>query len=169
MDPTETCTIAEAAFYIIRPPSCRICGIWAGIALKLHLGIVGGHVECVRLLLEHGADATLANALGETALHVAAWDGHADVISALLTAGASLNKTGPEGETPLLLAADGGHIEVRTSCKAVTCSHEHDSCNAESIAGILMLHLMYRHSGIVVCCTKGGRSAVLQTTVDDSI
>ena len=75
-------------------------------------GTAGGHVECVRLLLENGASATLANALGETALHVAAWDGHADVIGVLLAAGASLNKTGPEGETSLLLAADGGHIEV---------------------------------------------------------
>ena len=75
----------------------------------------------MKLLLEHGASATLANALGETPLHVAAWDGHADVISALLAAGACLNKTGPEGETPLLLAADGGHIEVQTSCAAVTC------------------------------------------------
>ena len=74
----------------------------------------------MRHLLEHGASATLANALGETALHVAAWDGYADVISALLAAGASLNKTGPEGETPLLLAADGGHIEVENCRRAVT-------------------------------------------------
>ncbi len=73
---------------------------------------VGGHVECVRILLEHGASATLANALEETALHVAAWDGHAEVISLLLGLGASSSKRGPEGETPLLLAADGGHLEV---------------------------------------------------------
>lgn len=73
---------------------------------------VGGHVECVRILLEHGASATLANALGESALHVAAWDGHAEVVSLLLGSGASPSKRGPEGETPLLLAADGGHLEV---------------------------------------------------------
>ena len=74
--------------------------------------LTGGHADCVKLLLEHGATVTLANALSETALHVAAWDGHADVISLLLAASADVNKPGPEGETPLLLAADGGHYEV---------------------------------------------------------
>ena len=84
-------------------------------------------MECVRLLLDHGASATLANALGETALHVAAWDGHADVMSALLAAGASVNKTGPEGETPLLLAADGGHLQVWPSIAGGQQEDENES------------------------------------------
>ncbi|MCJ1296901.1 hypothetical protein MMC34_008469 [Xylographa carneopallida] len=86
----------------------------------------GGHSECVRVLLDNGASATLANALGESPLHVASWDGHADTVSMLVAAGAPVNKPGPDGETPLLLAADGGHLEVQAtfllqrSCKLKT-------------------------------------------------
>ena len=67
----------------------------------------------MRILLDSGASATLANALGESPLHVASWDGHADTVSMLVAAGAPVNKPGTEGETPLLLAADGGHLEVQ--------------------------------------------------------
>ena len=67
------------------------------------------------MLLDNGASATLANALGESPLHVASWDGHADTVSMLVAAGAPVNKPGPEGETPLLLAADGGHLEVQAT------------------------------------------------------
>ena len=69
----------------------------------------------MRILLDNGASATMANALGESPLHVASWDGHADAVSLLVAAGAPVNKPGPEGETPLLLAADGGHFEARAS------------------------------------------------------
>ena len=69
----------------------------------------------MRILLDNGASATMANALGESPLHAASWDGHADAVSLLVAAGAPVNKPGPEGETPLLLAADGGHFEARDS------------------------------------------------------
>ena len=75
----------------------------------------------MRVLLDSGASATLANALGETPLHVASWDGHADTVSLLVAAGAPVNKPGPDGETPLLLAADGGHFEVCATVLPAKC------------------------------------------------
>ena len=38
-----------------------------------------GHRECVSILLEHGADMTIANAMGYTPLHLATVLGHTEV------------------------------------------------------------------------------------------
>ena len=49
-----------------------------------------GHIEAVRLLLEHGADAKKANYYGMTPLMSAAQKGHLQIIQLLLKNGASL-------------------------------------------------------------------------------
>ena len=69
-----------------------------------------GHDKIVSDLLEAGADSTLANAGGTTALHLAALGGHTHALKALLASEVNVNALcEPNGKTPLMLAAEGGH------------------------------------------------------------
>ena len=61
---------------------------------------------CVRLLLEHGADAKARTNAGLTALHYAAFKGNLAVVRLLLEAGAPLNAADDRGFSPLMMAAN---------------------------------------------------------------
>jgi ankyrin repeat protein len=60
-----------------KDPSSVNGGDGAGVPLRT--AAAGGHVEMVKLLLEHGADTSLTNAQGKTALDWAEENGHGDV------------------------------------------------------------------------------------------
>ncbi len=82
----------------------------------LHLAALGGHVECVKMLLRKSANAAvLANAAtsyGATPLHEAAMRGSVEVVKLLLAAGANPLAQNRLGETALHLAMSQGHKEV---------------------------------------------------------
>jgi ankyrin repeat protein len=61
---------------------------------------------CVRLLLEHGADAKAKTDAGLTALHYAAFKGNLAMVRLLLEAGAPVNVADDRGLTPLMMAAN---------------------------------------------------------------
>jgi len=71
----------------------------------LHWAAERGHVKCVTLLLQYGADVTATDhALGRTALHDAAHRGHVDCVAALLQSDAlNVDARTKLGRTPLLL------------------------------------------------------------------
>ena len=72
-----------------------------------------GDVEAVRSLLADGADASMAEGDGMTALHWAAERGHAVVAELLLSADAAVEATTRVGSyTPLHLASRGGHGSI---------------------------------------------------------
>ncbi len=61
---------------------------------------------CVRLLLEHGADARAQTDSGITALHRAAYHGNSNVVKLLLAAGALVNAVDDHGYTALMFAVN---------------------------------------------------------------
>ena len=71
------------------------------------------HTEVVRLLLDHGADATNENDKGEGVLMYAAEAGNVEATQMLLDRGARSDQRGGIGAwTPLMWAAQNGHEEV---------------------------------------------------------
>ena len=78
----------------------------------LLLAAMEGHTSVVALLLQHGADATLALD-GEPALMLASMRGHTATAAALLRApGADVDRRGVSGRTALMAAAANGHDET---------------------------------------------------------
>ncbi|CAG9788484.1 unnamed protein product [Diatraea saccharalis] len=74
-----------------------------------------GHVEAVRLLLQHGADPNKQDHLhGNTALHEAAWKGYSRCVALLAGGGAELRARNGGGSAALHLACQNGHNQ---SCR----------------------------------------------------
>jgi ankyrin repeat protein len=61
---------------------------------------------CVRLLLDHGADAKAKTDAGLTALHYAAFKGNLTTVISFLEVGAAVNAADDRGLTPLMMAAN---------------------------------------------------------------
>eukprot|EP01134_Creolimax_fragrantissima_P006416 CFRG6416T1 len=72
----------------------------------LHVAARGGHEDCVKLLIDNGAEND------RTALHNAASKGHDLVVRRLIIEDASVNLADEEGDTPLHLASRGDHLAI---------------------------------------------------------
>ena len=77
--------------------------LWLASAMDL--------VDCVKLLLENGADVDTASNEGTTPLLIAAFHGHRDCLRLLIEKGADVNKATNQGKTPLLFASTKGHLD----------------------------------------------------------
>ena len=74
----------------------------------LILATHGGHVDCLRLLLEAGADVNKGGSLGRPALIHAVEYGESDCVELLLEAGAGVDETDDrDGKTALMYGAEG--------------------------------------------------------------
>lgn len=71
-------------------------------------------MECIRILLVHGADGTAKTEFGWTPAHMAAETGKLTVLRALREAHVSLNVKDSHGDKPIDVAAVYGHHECVT-------------------------------------------------------
>ncbi|KAJ7059432.1 hypothetical protein C8F01DRAFT_1370371 [Mycena amicta] len=72
----------------------------------------GGHLDVVRLLLEHGADVNMQGGHYGNALQAASHSGHLDVVRLLLEHGADVNMQGGHYGNALQAASHSGHLDV---------------------------------------------------------
>ncbi len=79
----------------------------------LHFATSSRQIECVKLLIERGADITLAAREGLTPVHVAAGIGHSDILKVFIDNGADINIEADNdyGSLPIHLAATSGDLE----------------------------------------------------------
>uniref|UniRef100_A0A8C2H5X9 Uncharacterized protein n=1 Tax=Cyprinus carpio TaxID=7962 RepID=A0A8C2H5X9_CYPCA len=78
----------------------------------LMLAVLGGHTDCVHLLLSEGASVEARDKWGRTALHRGVIMGHEACVEALLQHGSSLLVQDSRGRSPMHLAAACGHVGV---------------------------------------------------------
>ncbi|KAF6823075.1 ankyrin repeat domain-containing protein 52 [Colletotrichum plurivorum] len=80
----------------------------------IYAASMNGHLEVVKVLLEKGADVSVANTNGWTPLHSASTssNGHLDVVKILLEKGADVLVATNDGRTPLHSASSNGHLDV---------------------------------------------------------
>ena len=83
---------------------------WAGRA-PLMCAALSGHTDCVRLLLQRGADVNKHSWNGNTSAHYAAEHGHKEALLVLLDGGCDVDATDDLDMTPLMCAAQHGHTE----------------------------------------------------------
>ena len=82
------------------------------ICTPLYFACRYGHLDTVRLLLQHGAEVDTVNNQGATPLHFACRAGHLAVAKLLLAEGAQVDKVDDHGDTPLQWACHQGHLGV---------------------------------------------------------
>ncbi|XP_004695587.2 PREDICTED: protein phosphatase 1 regulatory subunit 27 [Condylura cristata] len=71
----------------------------SGLA-ALHEAVLSGSLECVRLLVRHGADVQQRAEAGWTALHIACSDGHPEIARYLISLGADRDAAAEDGTLP---------------------------------------------------------------------
>jgi ankyrin repeat protein len=71
----------------------------------LHSAAEGGHLECIKYLIDKGADIEAKDYGGGTPLHSAAEGGHLECLKYLIGKGADLEAKDSAGKTPLHSAA----------------------------------------------------------------
>jgi len=79
-------------------PNCRTR---TNLKTPLHLASQYNHVECVSLLLDHGARPDSKDAFGSTPLHLCCTNGHLSPAILLLQKNANVNLANKRGNTPL--------------------------------------------------------------------
>ncbi|KAM4890165.1 protein phosphatase 1 regulatory subunit 27 [Sylvia borin] len=84
----------------IRARKVSLDTIYPSGMAALHEAVLTGNLDCVKLLVKHGADIHQRDENGWTPLHMACSDGYADIARYLLSLGASLEATTDDGEKP---------------------------------------------------------------------
>ncbi|XP_034182340.1 histone-lysine N-methyltransferase G9a [Osmia lignaria lignaria] len=88
----------------------------------LHIAADKGHLSCVHVLVQAGAQLDVMDRNQLTPLMLAASKGKADVVKYLIRIGADVTLKGEDGMTALHMAAKSGHLDVcriiLTECKA---------------------------------------------------
>ncbi|XP_025161946.1 histone-lysine N-methyltransferase EHMT2 isoform X3 [Harpegnathos saltator] len=83
---------------------------------SLHIAADKGHLSCVHVLVQAGAQVDVMDRNQLTPLMLAANKGKADVVRYLVRIGADVTLKGEDGMTALHMAAKSGHLEV---CKII--------------------------------------------------
>jgi Ankyrin repeats (3 copies) len=76
---------------------CNVCRSPPNFTTVLHIVTAKGYTECVKYLLDQGADLEAVDANGNTPLHLATGNGHIDIVELLLSRAASTFVHNTEG------------------------------------------------------------------------
>jgi hypothetical protein len=85
----------------------------------LNMAAVFGQTEIAKLLLEKGADVSIANGDGNTALHIASFFAYTELVELLLEKGASVGVKNGRGETPLYVVSANWSPQLEETYKSI--------------------------------------------------
>ncbi|XP_046859705.1 ankyrin repeat domain-containing protein 66-like [Xenia sp. Carnegie-2017] len=95
-----------------------------GERTALHWAAAKGHASCIKLLLEHKADATARMVGGWTPAHCAAEEGHVNCLRALQEHGGAVCLKDDTGDSPRRVAEIYGHVDCVEFLKSIEESGE---------------------------------------------
>ncbi|CAL1614046.1 unnamed protein product [Knipowitschia caucasica] len=85
---------------------------WGVPVTPLRTAAALGHLRCLELLLEHGAEIDSLDVKAQTPLFTAVTGKHLDCVASLLKSGADPNGSQYNNSSPLLIAAREGDVEI---------------------------------------------------------
>ncbi|NWU23846.1 ASB18 protein, partial [Dyaphorophyia castanea] len=135
----------ELEWQVKSQASYGLSGLWAleerrELSTPLCLAAHHGHPECLRHLLRHGADPSLAPG-GQGPLHEACQAGHSDCVELLLEYGADPNLRSDEGAAPLHLCTSPESL----GCARLLLRHRATVDLPSEARGDTALHVAARH------------------------
>ncbi|KAL5349551.1 hypothetical protein ACLOAV_005846 [Pseudogymnoascus australis] len=120
-----------------------------------------GNIDVVKVLLEHGADVTVANDNRVTPLNTASISGHVDVVKVLLEHKADVTVANDSGWTPLNSASSNGHVDVvkvlleHSADVTVANNNEWTPLNTASLSGhVDVVKVLLEHGADVTVANK---------------
>ncbi|XP_067107017.1 ankycorbin isoform X2 [Osmerus mordax] len=141
----------------------------------LHVAVTRGQIECLSVLLAHGADLSVTDASGLSALHLAAKHNHQECAKKLVQSKCAVDTVDASGRTALHHAAASGSAPVAL----LLCEHK-SPVSLQDAEGLSPLLLSARHAHADVCsvlldwgadintCDHNGRTAVMLASESSS-
>lgn len=126
-----------------------------------------GDTVQINLLLQHGADLTLARIeFGSTALYIAAEKGHVKAVELLLEQKADPNQARThDGNTPLHIAAEKGHLSIVKLLLQPTYKAKIDEVRTDTKATPLFIAIQNDYPDIVECLLKAGAKITIASPI----
>ncbi|XP_077441294.1 uncharacterized protein ankrd24 [Vanacampus margaritifer] len=119
-----------------------------------HLCVSRGHVDCLEVIIAHGADLNVTDGAGFAALHLAAKNGQTECLKRLLQERLEVDCTDAIGRTPLHHAAVSGCL----SCTEILWDFKAD-LDVQDGDGATALMLAAQMSRVELCVFLLGRGA----------
>ncbi|XP_054645312.1 ankyrin repeat domain-containing protein 24 isoform X2 [Dunckerocampus dactyliophorus] len=123
-----------------------------------HLSASGGRMDCLEVIISHGADLSVTDGAGSGALHLAAKNGHSECLKRLLQERLEVDSTDSIGRTPLHHAALSGCL----SCTEILWDFKAD-LDVQDGDGATALMLAAQMSRVELCAFLLGRGANANT------
>ncbi|KAL3492053.1 ankyrin repeat-containing domain protein [Aspergillus germanicus] len=131
-------------------------------------------VDCMRVLIEFGADLEYCDVDGFTSLYHAAWGGNPEALQILLDAGADPDPLDPYGNSPLIRAAAKSHEVTRLLVEAGVDVNEQSNAGSTALINAAArdqpesVHLLIQH-GADLEMRLQGRAALAWAIRENSL
>ena len=142
----------------------------------LMIAALNDKLQAVKYLLEQGADPSLQNNKGWSALHSASLDGNPEVIELILNHVPNIDSITKEGDTPLLIAARNDKLQAvkyLLQQGADPSLQDHDGWNvlhsASKFGNPEIIELMLSHVPSIDSITKEGVTPLMIAASNDKL
>ncbi|KAL8177526.1 UNVERIFIED_CONTAM: hypothetical protein K2H54_010707, partial [Gekko kuhli] len=146
------------------------------LSCRFHLASMKGNVDCLEVMLAHGADTMTTDGSGCTALHLSAKHGHPQCMSKLLQASCPVDVADSNGRTALHHAALSGCIsclEILCDFKASLNTKDQDGATPLMLAAKMshseLCHYLLHRGAAVNARDQRGRTALMVACENGSV
>ncbi|KPM03312.1 sex-determining protein Fem1-like protein [Sarcoptes scabiei] len=150
-------------------------GVTVQATPPLWCAAAAGNLECVKLLLEHGANVNSTTTANSTPLRAACFDGHYEIVRLLVENGADIEIANKLGHTCLMISCYKRHFKIasflieqgcqinRQCVKGETALHNCAESNSMNIMRLLV------KNGAILRCDSFGLTPLLTASMNGHI